>query len=235
MIKLRKSSERGYFNHGWLKSFHSFSFGNYYDPNHMHFGNLRVINEDFIAANNGFPTHPHNNMEIITYVISGALSHQDSMGNASTINAGEVQVMSAGSGVFHSEFSGEKKGETHLLQIWILPNVKNTSPTYQQKNFTNKFKNDALNLVVSGLGEDGFLQIKQDCKIYFGKFSAGEKSAKDFNFDIPDNKKVWIQLIKGELETGDFLVQKGDALAISDEKKIAFKINVDAEFLLFLL
>lgn len=228
MIKLRKSSDRGYFNHGWLKSFHSFSFANYYDPAHMHFGNLRVINEDYIAPNQGFPTHPHNNMEIITYVISGALSHKDSMNNSSTINAGEVQLMSAGSGVFHSEFS-DKKSETHLLQIWILPNVKNTMPSYQQKNFADSFKNNALNLVVSSAGENGSLQIKQDCKIYFGKFSAGE----EFNFEIAKDKKIWIQIIKGELETLDFLAQKGDALAISDEKIITLKINADAEFLLF--
>lgn len=228
MIKLRKSGNRGYFNHGWLKSFHSFSFANYYDPAHMNFGNLRVINEDYIAPNQGFPTHPHNNMEIITYVISGTLSHKDSMNNASTINAGEVQLMSAGSGVFHSEFS-DKKSETHLLQIWILPNVKNTAPSYQQKNFASEFKNNALNLVVSSAGENGSLQIKQDCKIYFGKFSAGE----EFNFEIAKDRKIWIQIIKGELETGNFLTREGDALAISDEKIIALKISKDVEFLLF--
>lgn len=228
MIKLRKSGNRGYFNHGWLKSFHTFSFANYYDPAHMHFGNLRVINEDYIAPNQGFPTHPHNNMEIITYVISGTLSHKDSMNNASTINAGEVQLMSAGSGVFHSEFS-DKKSETHLLQIWILPNVKNTAPSYQQKNFASEFKNNALNLVVSSAGENGSLQIKQDCKIYFGKFSAGE----EFNFEIAKDRKIWIQIIKGELETGNFLTREGDALAINDEKIIALKISKDVEFLLF--
>jgi hypothetical protein len=228
MIKLRKSGERGYFNHGWLKSFHSFSFANYYDLAHMNFGNLRVINEDYIEPNQGFATHPHNNMEIITYVISGTLSHKDSMNNSSTINAGEVQLMSAGSGVFHSEFS-DKTSETHLLQIWILPNVKNTTPSYQQKNFASEFKNNALNLVVSSAGENGSLQIKQDCKIYFGKFSAGEQ----FNFEIAKDRKIWIQIIKGELETFDFLAQKGDALAISDEKIIALKISKDVEFLFF--
>jgi redox-sensitive bicupin YhaK (pirin superfamily) len=228
MIKLRKSGERGYFNHGWLKSFHSFSFANYYDLAHMNFGNLRVINEDYIEPNQGFATHPHNNMEIITYVISGTLSHKDSMNNSSTINAGEVQLMSAGSGVFHSEFS-DKTSETHLLQIWILPNVKNTTPSYQQKNFASEFKNNALNLVVSSAGENGSLQIKQDCKIYFGKFSAGEQ----FNFEIAKDRKIWIQIIKGELETIDFLAQKGDALAISDEKIIALEISKDVEFLFF--
>jgi len=228
MIKLRKSKDRGYFDHGWLKSFHSFSFGNYYDPSHTHFGNLRVINEDYIEANQGFPTHPHNNMEIITYVISGTLSHKDSMNNSSTINVGDVQLMSAGSGVFHSEFS-DKKSETHLLQIWIFPNVKNTPPSYQQKNFADTFKNNALNLVVSSDGDNGSLQIKQDCEIYFGKFSAAEK----FDFDIAQDRKIWIQIIKGELEIGDFLASAGDALAISDEKRIALKINKDLEFLLF--
>jgi redox-sensitive bicupin YhaK (pirin superfamily) len=226
MIKLRKSNERGFFDHGWLKSFHTFSFANYCDPNHMHFGNLRVINEDFIAADKGFGKHPHNDMEIITYVISGALSHQDSMGNASTISAGEVQIMSAGSGVFHSEFNHEKTKETHLLQIWILPKEKNIQPRYDQKSFADI---KGAKLVVSGSGNDGSLKINQDSEIFLGKFSAGE----NFEFTVKEDRKIWLQMISGKISIDDFILQKGDALAINDEKRITLQVKEDAEFLLF--
>ena len=155
MLTIRKSSARGFANHGWLKSHHSFSFADYFDRNHMSFGNLRVINEDKIAAAQGFGKHPHSDMEIITYVISGALAHQDSMGNAAVISAGEVQIMSAGTGVFHSEFNHSKTDETHLLQIWILPKEKQISPRYGQKSFLNARD---LTLVVSGSGRDGSIQ-----------------------------------------------------------------------------
>lgn len=226
MKKLRKSSTRGFFNHGWLKSFHSFSFGDYYDANHMHFGNLRVINEDFIQANQGFGKHPHRDMEIITYVISGALSHEDSMQNASTISAGEVQIMSAGSGVFHSEFNHEKNTETHLLQIWIFPKEKNIAPRYEQKSFADK---TGLTLVVSGSKEGEALTINQDAKIYLGKFS----EEKILDFDISEKRKIWIQVISGKVEVDDFVLESGDALAISDEKRITLKIDEKSEFLLF--
>jgi len=226
MIKLRKSNERGFFDHGWLKSFHTFSFANYYDPNHMHFGNLRVINEDFIAAEKGFGKHPHNDMEIITYVISGALSHHDSMGNASTISAGEVQIMSAGSGVFHSEFNHEKAKETHLLQIWILPKEKNIQPRYDQKSFADT---KGVKLVVSGSGKDGSLKINQDSEIFLGKFSAGE----NFDFTVKEDRKIWLQMISGKISIANFTAQKGDALAINNEKRITLQVKEDSEFLLF--
>jgi redox-sensitive bicupin YhaK (pirin superfamily) len=226
MIKIRKSGERGYFNHGWLKSFHTFSFAEYYDANHMHFGNLRVINEDFIEANQGFGKHPHRDMEIITYVISGALSHQDSMGNASTIYAGEVQIMTAGSGVFHSEFNHEKNQETHLLQIWIFPKEKNIAPRYEQKSFSNT---TGLTLVVSGQKAGESLTINQDAKIYLGKFS----EQKTLDFEIEEKRKIWIQVISGKVSLGDFVANEGDALAILDEKRITLKIAEKSEFLLF--
>lgn len=229
MFKLRKSDERGFANHGWLKSFHTFSFANYYDPKHMHFGNLRVINEDYIAAKAGFGKHPHADMEIITYVISGALSHEDSMGNASTIFPGEVQIMSAGTGVFHSEFNHEKNQQTHLLQIWILPKVKKISPRYGQKSFTEDFKNSDFIRVVSGSGEGGSLQINQDAEIFVGKFKAG----KNFSFEPKIGKKVWIQLISGKLAVADLELAQGDAIAIEDEKIINLQAKENSEFLLF--
>jgi redox-sensitive bicupin YhaK (pirin superfamily) len=229
MIKIRKSKERGFFNHGWLKSFHTFSFANYYDKNHMNFGNLRVINEDFIAPNMGFGKHPHNNMEIITYVISGALSHKDSMGNSSTILPGEVQIMSAGTGVFHSEFNNEEQQETHLLQIWILPELKEIQPRYDQKSFDSYFEKNDFVLVVSKSGRENSIQINQDAEIFVGKFKANKK----FNFDIKPNRKIWIQLISGEISLNNNILGNGDAAAISDEIKIEIIANKDSEFLLF--
>jgi len=229
MIKIRKSNERGFFDHGWLKSFHTFSFANYYDPAHMHFGNLRVINEDEIAGGTGFGKHPHDNMEIITYVISGALSHEDSMKTASTIYPGEVQIMSAGSGVFHSEFNHEKNTKTHLLQIWILPKEKNITPRYGQKSFANQLEKNELVLVVSGSGRDGSLQINQDAEIFAAKFS----QEKIENLTLKKNSKIWIQMINGKIEMNGNKLEKGDGCAIQNEEKIELKISAHSEFLLF--
>jgi hypothetical protein len=229
MIKIRKSLTRGHANHGWLKSFHSFSFASYYDPNHMHFGNLRVINEDFIAAGAGFGKHPHDNMEIITYVISGALSHQDSMGNSSTILPGEVQIMSAGTGVYHSEFNHEKNSETHLLQIWILPKLKNIAPRYDQKSFAKDFQKNDLVLVVSGSGRDDSIQINQDADIFVGKFSA----EKNFEFAVKQDRKIWIQMIAGKISVNGSELKIGDAAAISNESNLKILAQQGSEFLLF--
>ena len=229
MIKLRKSGERGFINHGWLKSFHTFSFANYYDPKYMHFGNLRVINEDYIAAGAGFDKHPHDNMEIITYVISGALAHEDSMKNASVIKAGEVQIMSAGKGVTHSEFNHEKDSETHLLQIWILPKLKNIEPRYDQKSFTHDLNKREFVLAVSGSGRDGSLQINQDADVYLAKFPL----AKKFDFEVRENRKIWIQLISGKISVNGFELEDGDALALVDEKRINISAIQNSEFLLF--
>ena len=229
MITIRKSQERGAANHGWLKSYHSFSFANYYDEKFMGFGNLRVINEDWIAADQGFGKHPHNNMEIITYVIEGALSHQDSMGNSSTILPGEVQIMSAGTGVFHSEFNHEKESETHLLQIWILPKEKQITPRYDQKSFTQDFEKNDFVLVVSGSGRDGSIQINQDAEIFLAKFSAG----KSFNFAPKKQSKIWLQIISGEISLNGETLVNGDAAAIEDESSIDLIAKKDCEFLLF--
>lgn len=226
MFQIRNSNERGYFDHGWLKSYHSFSFADYYDENHMQFGNLRVINEDEIAGGMGFNTHPHRNMEIITYVISGALEHKDSMNNHGIIKPNEVQVMSAGSGVFHSEFNNLKNEKTHLLQIWITPNKAGIAPRYDQKSFLN---DKPLNLVVSGSGRDGSLMINQDAEIFVGKFKAQE----ELKFNIKKNRKIWIQMVFGSLNIGEFNLEKGDGIAIVDEDFIALKAQENSEFLLF--
>jgi redox-sensitive bicupin YhaK (pirin superfamily) len=223
MIKIRKSNERGFANHGWLRSFHTFSFADYYDLNHMHFGNLRVINEDFISAGAGFGEHPHNNMEIITYIISGSLAHKDSIGTASTILPGEVQIMSAGTGVFHSEFNNEKSRETHLLQIWILPKVKEIAPRYDQKSFSGEFT-----LVVSGSGRDGSLQINQDAEIFVGKFSA----QKTFDFVVKKDRKIWIQIVSGKISVNGEIFESGDAAAIKNESELKITAEENSEFLL---
>lgn len=223
MIKIRKSNERGFANHGWLRSFHTFSFADYYDLNHMHFGNLRVINEDFISAGAGFGKHPHNNMEIITYIISGSLAHKDSIGTASTILPGEVQIMSAGTGVFHSEFNHEKSRETHLLQIWILPKVKEIAPRYDQKSFSGEFT-----LVVSGSGRDGSLQINQDAEIFVGKFSA----QKTFDFVVKKDRKIWIQIVSGKISVNGEIFESGDAAAIENELELKITAEENSEFLL---
>ena len=226
MIKIRKSADRGYANHGWLESYHTFSFANYYDPAHTHFGNLRVINEDIIDGGTGFGKHPHDNMEIITYIISGALSHEDSMKNSSTIVPGEVQIMSAGTGVFHSEFNHEKKQKTHLLQIWIFPKERNIEPRYGQKSFLPNFEKSDFVLVVSGSGKDGSLKINQDAEIFSAKF-LGEKTKK---IAIEKDRKVWIQMISGKLEvSGNELIQ-GDGCAIENEKEIELKTKTAPNF-----
>lgn len=229
MITLRKSTARGFANHGWLKSYHTFSFADYYDPKHMRFGSLRVINEDKIAGGAGFGKHPHQNMEIITYIISGALSHEDSMGNASKILPGEVQIMSAGSGVFHSEFNSIKDSPTHLLQIWILPKKEKITPRYEQKSFLPQFEKSDFVLVVSGSGRDDSLQINQDAEIFSAKFLSAKKQL----FPIKKNHKIWIQMISGELQVNDLNLEAGDAAAIKNENEIELETPTNAEFLLF--
>lgn len=225
MLKIRKSNERGYAEHGWLKSFHTFSFANYYDENHMNFGDLRVINEDYIAANTGFGKHPHKDMEIITYVISGALKHEDSMGNSSIILPGEVQTMSAGTGVFHSEFSASSE-ETHLLQIWILPDKKQIAPTYGQKSLA---KNQDFALAVSQSGREESIAINQDAEIYVAKFAAKTKKV----FAIKQGRKIWIQLISGQIEVNGQTLENGDAAALENEKSAEIIATKEAHFLLF--
>jgi len=231
MITVRKSQDRGFANHGWLKSYHTFSFAGYFDLNHMNFGNLRVINEDKIAGGRGFDKHPHQDMEIITYVISGALSHQDSMGNSSTILPGEVQIMSAGNGVAHSEFNQKENEETHLLQIWILPKELKIEPRYGQKSFIESLKKNDFILVISGSGRDGSIMINQDAEIFLGKF----KAEKDFDYKVNSNRRIWVQMIAGKISVNGVALEKGDAAAIEYENNVSLKAEEDSVFLLFSL
>lgn len=225
MLKIRKSSERGYFDHGWLKTFHTFSFADYHDSNHVHFRNLRVINEDTIAEGVGFPTHGHRDMEIITYVYEGSLAHKDSTGNEEVIRPGEMQRMTAGSGIHHSEFNFEKNKETKLLQIWIFPEEKNLTPGYEQK----KIPDGKFELVVSPKGDVNILKIHQDVSIYVGKFQTNDA----FNFKADEKRFYWLQLIKGELLVNNTFISEGDGLEISLESSLNFNSKTGCEFLFF--
>jgi quercetin 2,3-dioxygenase len=229
MIVLRKSEDRGKANHGWLNSYHTFSFARYYDRDFMGFRNLRVINEDKIEGGNGFPTHSHDNMEIISYIISGTLSHKDSMGNTSTISAEEVQVMSAGTGVSHSEYNHSFSDITHLLQIWIEPQKLGLKPSYQQRQFSTQSKENTLKLIVSPDGKNDSLVIHQNVNIYASLLHSGKK----LNYIIADNRHIWIQIIAGEMTVNDITMNTGDGVAISEETQLSFAAIKNTEFLLF--
>ena len=229
MIKIRRSDERGHANHGWLDSRFSFSFADYYDPRHMGFRALRVINGDYIEPAQVFPTHGHRDMEIITYVIDGELSHRDSMGNGETIRPHEVQRMTAGTGVLHSEYSSPTD-KTHLLQIWILPEKQNLQPGYEQKMFPVEEKQGKLRLVASKGGDDGSVHINQDVKLYASILSAGQEAA----HTLADGRHAWVQLISGSLTVNGEQLNPGDGAAISNEAELKLKAGEDkTEFLLF--
>lgn len=229
MLKLRKSEERGYADHGWLKSFHSFSFANYYDPDHMGWGNLRVINEDRIEPGTGFGKHSHRNMEIISYVLSGELAHQDSMGNIKGIPPGDVQRMSAGTGVTHSEFTHAKGQVTHFLQIWIEPNVREIPPGYEQRTIPAAEKQGTLRLVASPNGENGSVVIHADAKLYAGLFDGNENAS----LDIDPRRKAYVHLIRGELAVNGQTIASGDAVMLEQENHIQITDANKAEVLVF--
>lgn len=229
MINLRKSDERGYADHGWLKSFHSFSFANYYDPKFMGWGNLRVINEDRIESGKGFGDHGHRDMEIISYVLSGELAHQDSMGNIKGIPPGDVQRMSAGTGVVHSEFNHAKGQQTHFLQIWIEPKFTGIKPGYEQKSIPLVEKQGKLRLVASLNGENDSVKINADAKLYAGIFDGDQKAMLDIN----PQRKAYVHLIKGSLEVNGKKLEGGDALMMAEEEQIALSHGKDAEVLVF--
>jgi redox-sensitive bicupin YhaK (pirin superfamily) len=229
MLKLRKSSERGYADHGWLKSYHSFSFADYYDPHHMGWGNLRVINEDRIEPGTGFGQHSHRNMEIISYVLSGELAHQDSMGNIKGIPPGDVQRMSAGSGVTHSEFNHAEGSLTHFLQIWIEPNVHGIRPSYEQKTIPAAEKQGGLRLVASSTGEQGSVVIHADAKLYAGLFDGHETTVLTLN----PYRKAYVHLIRGELKVNGQKISTGDALLLEQESQIQITDAKKAEILVF--
>lgn len=227
MFLLRRSDERGHLDHGWLDTYHSFSFAHYTDPDWMGFGPLRVINEDRIAGKKGFCEHFHNDMEIITYVIEGALEHKDNLGNGSIIRLNQVQHMSAGTGVLHSEFNPADE-TVHLLQIWIEPNVLHAVPRYEERELS-EVKSDALQLIVSPNGQDGSIAIRQDAKIYRGMFEAG----RSVDFSSAKGRKQWVQVISGELGVGSELLKTGDACGIEGEMGFVLAAKTASHFLVF--
>src|SRR3954468_15324348 len=208
MIQLRRASERGHASHGWLESYHSFSFADYYDPKHMGHGVLRVINEDRVQPGRGFGTHAHRDMEIISYVLEGALAHKDSMGTGSTIVPGDVQRMSAGTGVTHSEFNHDKAGVTHFLQIWIEPGASGMPPSYEQKHFAAAEKRGRLRLIASPDGRDGSVTVHQDALVYAGLFNGAERA----RIELASGRKAYVHLARGEASVNGKVLQAGDAL-----------------------
>ncbi len=230
MLTLRKSDDRGYADHGWLKSHHSFSFAGYHDPKHMGFGNLRVINEDQIAAGRGFGTHGHKDMEIISYVLSGELAHKDNMGNVKGIPPGDVQRMSAGTGVQHSEFNHAEGQTTHFLQIWLLPNVTGIPASYEQKSFTDAEKRGKLRLVASDDGAQGSVTIHADAKLYAGLLDGDENTT----LALEPSRKTYVHLVRGALEVNGVALAKGDAALIEAQGgQLELRKGQDAEVLVF--
>ena len=229
MMTLRLSGERGYADHGWLKSFHYFSFTGYHDPAHMGFGNLRVINEDRIAAGRGFGTHSHRNMEIISYVLSGELAHKDSLGNVKGIPPGDVQRMSAGTGVQHSEFNHAEGQTTHFLQIWIEPNVTGMAPSYEQKSFADAEKRGALRLVASPDGAQGSVLMHADARLYAGLLDGDES----VTLALDPARKTYVHLVRGQLEVNGQTLHTGDALGLQSESQLKLSHGQGAEVLVF--
>lgn len=229
MKTIRLSSERGHANHGWLDSYHTFSFADYFDPAQMGFGVLRVINEDRIEGGTGFGMHGHRDMEIITYVIEGELEHRDSMGNRGVIRPGEVQTMTAGTGVQHSEFNHLPDRLVHLCQIWILPDKAGHKPGYGQKSFSQDLEKNELVLVVSGRGEKGSLPIHQDIKLYAARLKKGQK----VELPLQSHRKGWVQMVRGHLGISELKLLSGDGLAIENEGPLSIEVKEDSELLFF--
>jgi hypothetical protein len=229
MINIRRSEQRGGGNFGWLNTRHTFSFDTYHDPKYMGFRSLRVINEDVVQAGEGFPTHPHRDMEIITYVLEGALGHKDSLGTGSVIRPGDGQRMSAGRGIRHSEMNASDTDPVHLLQIWILPDRGAIEPSYEQKSFPTEEKQGKLRVIASPDGENGSVTIHQDAKLYVTLLAPGQK----VTHDLPQGRYAWLQVAKGAVELNGKLLQQGDGAAISEEQKLTIEGKQDAEVLLF--
>ncbi len=230
MIIIRPEQDRGKASFGWLDSRHTFSFGNYYDPNYVGFSRLRVINEDRVIPSKGFQTHSHQNMEIISYVLSGTLEHKDSIGNGSIIRPGDVQIMSAGKGITHSEFNSSATELVHFLQIWIVPKQKNLEPSYEQKYFSLEQRQGKLRLIASPDGKDESITIHQDAHIYTGVFNNGDR----YNFNTETNKSLWLQVAKGSLNINGKSLNSGDGVAITKEKFLELLITKNnSEILLF--
>jgi redox-sensitive bicupin YhaK (pirin superfamily) len=229
MLKLRKADDRGHADHGWLDSHHTFSFADYYDPQQMGFGPLRVINDDRVAGGGGFPPHPHRDMEIISYVVEGALRHQDDMGNGSVIKPGDVQRMSAGRGVVHAEYNASKTEPVHFLQIWIVPRQRGLASGYEQKFFGEDEKRGRLRLVASPDGADGSVSMQQDARLYATVLEKGQAVTHTFE----NGRKGWLQVVQGTAKVGDLVLKEGDGVAIEGESQVALSSDGHGELLLF--
>lgn len=229
MITLRPSKERGYANHGWLESYHSFSFANYYDRAHMGYRNLRVINEDWIAPSRGFGTHGHENMEIITYLLDGKLQHKDNTGGEEIIHEGEVQRMSAGTGIMHSEFNPDDDQQSHLLQIWIKPNQRGVAPGYEQKMFRVEEKRNELNLLAAPGAPGDALNIHADAKLFAAKLDAG----KSVEYTLEQGRGAWIQIARGAVTLNGQAMAQGDGASVEEESTLEIIATEDAEVLVF--
>ena len=228
-LRLRPAEERGKADHGWLKSNFSFSFADYYDPEHMQFENLRVINDDDIAGGGGFPMHPHRNAEIFSYVLEGAIEHTDTMGNGSQVAAGGIQYMSAGSGVRHSEFNPSKTEPMRLLQVWLLPNELDATPQYDTLDLTPEDKDGKLKLFLSGDGRDGSIHARVDTDVYAATLNGDQR----IDFDLTPGRKAWVQVARGNVTINGMELRRGDGLAVEDAGLLEFSNGEDAEFLLF--
>lgn len=229
MIRLRKANDRGHANHGWLDTYHTFSFSTYQDPDHVRFRSLRVMNEDWVAAGQGFGTHPHNDMEIVTYVLEGALEHRDSMGNGEILRPGEFQRMSAGTGITHSEFNPSQTEPTHLYQIWLFPERKGIVPSYEQKRFDEGGRLNQLQLVASRGATNGSLLIHQDANIFLSLIEANRTVTKELNAD----RHAWLQVLRGSVTLNGQTMQTSDGAAISDESRLEIQATTKAEIMLF--
>ena len=228
MMKIRKANERGHASHGWLDTYHTFSFADYYDPHWLGYRSLRVINDDLVMPGKGFGTHPHQDMEIITYILNGELEHKDSMGNGRVIHAGEVQYMAAGTGVRHSEFNPSADEAVRLLQIWIMPDETGVKPRYAEKSLRDA-PAGKLQLITSKTGRDGSIAIHQDADLWLAKLEAGQKAA----HSLAKNRHVWLHVAKGEVSLNGATLAEGDAAAVSDESKLQLSANQPSQILLF--
>ena len=229
MFLVRKASDRGHFDHGWLDTYHTFSFGDFYDPAHMGFRSLRVINDDRVQPGQGFGMHGHRDMEIVTYILDGSLEHRDSMGNGSIIRAGELQRMTAGTGVRHSEFNPSDKEWAHLYQIWLLPERNGLTPSYEQRTVDQEQKRGQFRLVASPDGADGALTIHQDARLYLASLEPGQAVA----HEIERGRAAWLQVLRGGVNAFGHDLSAGDAIAVTDEDAVAVQANVSSEVLLF--
>jgi hypothetical protein len=229
MIAIRKATDRGHANHGWLDTYHTFSIAAYRDPNYMGFRALRVMNEDFVSPGQGFGTHPHREMEIVTYVLEGSLEHMDSMGNGEVLRRGEFQRMSAGTGITHSEFNPSDSEAVHFYQIWLLPERKGRKPSYVQKRFPDNERKNRLRMVASPDATDGSLRIQQDVRVYLSNLDNGRET----EHALAPGRRDWLQVLRGDVRLNDYELNTSDGAAVSDERRVHIRATTSAEIMLF--